>query len=98
MSKKIILYYSVILIVLIGKGAQTVFERSQVVNHGFTLAELRSEQRELQASKRQLSTQVAQLRSLNAVASSEIMGSFTRISKPVVITTGRPVASLVTAE
>lgn len=94
MSKKIVIYYLVIAAVVAGKAALTIFERSQAVNHGFTIVAEHSEQRELQTAKRQLTAELAERRSLTTLAQAPELSGYTKISSPVVVTTTQTLASL----
>lgn len=100
MNKKLIIYYLIICAVVLGKTAATVFARSQAVNHGFTIAAVRGEQRKLLAEKRALTSQLAEKRSLTTVAQAPELSTYSRITNPVVLSvpTQTTLASVALAE
>lgn len=99
MNKTIISFYLIITAVVAGKAAQTVWERSQSVNDGFTIAAERAEQRSLQAELRQVTAELATERSLTTLAQAPELDGYVRISAPVVVTPAETtLASLSIAE
>ena len=99
MNKKIIALYLIITAVVAGKAAQTVWERSQSINDGFTIAAERAEQRQLQAELRHTTAELAAKRSLTTLAQAPELTQYVRITTPVVITqTETTLASLTLAE
>lgn len=99
MNNKILAFYIILTAVVAGKAAHTVWERSQSVNDGFTIAAERAEQRSLQAELRQVTTELASERSLNTLAQAPELAGYVRITNPVVVTPAETtLASLTVAE
>jgi len=91
---KLALYYILLAAIVIGKAGHTLYERSLVVHHGFTVSEYHSQQKELQQKKAQLVAQLAEQRSIVTVKNSATISDYTPISTVFVVTASRNVASL----
>lgn len=91
---KITLYYFLLAALVFGKAGHTLYERSLVVHHGFTVSEYHNQQKELQKQKSLLLAQVAQQRSIITVKNNSTISQFSPVSNIFVVTAPRNVASL----
>ncbi len=91
---KVALYYFILAAVVIGKAGHTLYERSLVVHHGFSVSEYHAQQKDLQKQKGQLLTQLAGQRSIIAVSSSSEVAQYTPVSNILTVSAPRNVASL----
>ncbi len=91
---KTALYYFLLAAIVIGKAGYTLYERSLVVHHGFTVSEYHQQTKELQQHKAQLVAELAEQRSIITVKNSTAMAEFSPIKNVFVVTASRNVASL----
>lgn len=91
---KTALYYLILALILVGKAGTTLYQRSVVVQHGYSVAEYQTEQRKLLAQKVELSAVLADKLSLAKVQNTSETSQFVAIAKPIVITSQTNVASL----
>ena len=91
---KTALYYIILAMVVFGKAGHTLYQRSLVVHHGFSVSEYQLEQRQLNQKKSEIMAQLADHRSLATIKNSEFIAEFTPIKQVLVIAPTANVASL----
>jgi hypothetical protein len=91
---KAALYYIILALVVFGKAGHTLYQRSLVVHHGFSVSEYQQEQRQLNQKKSAIMAQLADQRSLASIKSSDLVAEFSPIKQVIVIAPSANVASL----
>lgn len=91
---KTMLYYSILALVLLSKVGTTLYERSMVVHHGFSVSEYQHTQRELSQEKTRILTELASRQSLNNIKNSSFIAEYAPIKQVLVISSTNNVASL----
>jgi hypothetical protein len=91
---KVTIYYILLAAILVGKVGFSLYERSLVVHHGFSVSEYHQQQKDLNKQKAVLTAQLAEQRSIIAVKSSAEISQFTPVKSVLAITPARNVASL----
>lgn len=90
---KLSIYYFLIAAVLIGKTANTLYQRSVVVHHGHSVVSLQKQKQGLVEKQLTIAASLADVTSLSAVEKSGMTAQFQPISSPLVITNARLAAS-----
>lgn len=91
---KACLYYIIIALVLVGKTAYTLYERSLVVHHGVSITQYHREQRQLNQEKTHVLAELAEYRSISTLKSSAQIAEFVPIKNVMVVAAQNNVASL----
>lgn len=91
---KVTLYYIILALVVMGKAGHTLYQRSLVVHHGFSVSEFQTNQRTLASQKIKLQTELSSKLSLAKTQQSPQLASYSPIKKTLVITTAKNLASL----
>lgn len=91
---KITLYYIFLAAIILGKAGHSLYERSLVVHHGFTVSEYQHQQKELQKQKTLLTAQLAEQRSIITVKASADIAQYSPVSSVLAVTPSRNVATL----
>jgi hypothetical protein len=91
---KAVLYYFLLAAIVVGKAGHTLYERSLVVHHGFTVSEYHQQTKELKQQKAQLLTELAQQRAISTIKDSAIVAEYMPVTNVFVVTTSKNVATL----
>lgn len=91
---KLTLYYFLLAAIVIGKAGHTLYERSLVVHHGFTVSEYHQQAKELQQTRAQLIADLAEQRSIITVKNSAGIAEYTPVGNVFVVSAPRNVATL----
>ena len=91
---KVAVYYIILALIVMGKAGHTLYQRSLVVHHGFSVAEYQATQRTLATEKIKLQAELSSRLSLTKTQQSEKLASYAPIKNTMVINTAKNLASL----
>ncbi|GEM_PF-6155940 len=91
---KYLIFYFIMISLLAGKAANTIYQGSMIINHGSKIAQLQKEKQRLNNRQLELTNQIAENYSINSILSSEEMAEYTTIVNPIVIKGSTKVASM----
>lgn len=92
MNKKIVMYYTILLVILGLQVVTTVVQASQVVSHGKKVAQVETQIQDLTQEKNRLVSAIAKESSLLSVSTSQNLHSFVEIASPLILTNNTTVA------
>ena len=93
MSKKVITFYLVLAMIIMGKIGTTLFERSANVHHGQRVAVLQQKKSELLGQKQTIIQQLANNTALTDIEQSATENGFAAIENPLIVLSGQHLAS-----